>query len=99
MPAKPLVEAVDGASGELISMRVTRLQAAGLAVIGLGASIAPLDFAVNIAFPAITAAFALETRAIRWVAVCYVLIKQRTTRRSPYARCGTIVLLRRLAVS
>ena len=74
MPAKPLVEAVDGASGELISMRVTRLQAAGLAVIGLGASIAPLDFAVNIAFPAITAAFALETRAIRWVAVCYVLV-------------------------
>ena len=54
-------------------MRATRLQAAGLAVIGLGASIAPLDFSVNIAFPAITAAFGLETRAIRWVAVCYVL--------------------------
>ena len=46
---------------------------AGLAVIGLGASIAPLDFSVNIAFPAITAAFGLETRGIRWVAVCYVL--------------------------
>lgn len=42
-------------------------------VVGLGASVAPLDFAVNIAFPAITAAFALETRAIRWVAVSYVL--------------------------
>jgi MFS family permease len=42
-------------------------------VVGLGASVAPLDFAVNIAFPAITAAFGLETRAIRWVAVCYVL--------------------------
>ena len=54
-------------------MRATHLQAAGLAVIGLGASIAPLDFSVNIAFPAITAAFELETRAIRWVAVCYVL--------------------------
>ena len=50
-----------------------RLQAAGLAIVGLGASIAPLDFSVNIAFPAITAAFGLETRAIRWVAVCYVL--------------------------
>ena len=46
---------------------------AGLAVIGLGASIAPLDFSVNIAFPAITAAFGLETRGIRWVAVSYVL--------------------------
>ena len=46
---------------------------AGLAIVGLGASIAPLDFSVNVAFPAITAAFALETSAIRWVAVCYVL--------------------------
>ena len=50
---------------------VTRLQSAGLAIVGLGASIAPLDFSVNIAFPAITAAFGLETRAIRWVAACY----------------------------
>lgn len=45
----------------------------GLAVIGLGASIVPLDFAVNVAFPAITEAFAIPTHAIRWVAVCYVL--------------------------
>ena len=45
----------------------------GLLVVGFGASLAPLDFAVNIAFPAITDAFALETRAIRWVAICYVL--------------------------
>jgi MFS family permease len=44
-----------------------------LLVVGLGASIAPLDFAVNIAFPAITDAFSLPTEAIRWVAVCYVL--------------------------
>ncbi len=42
-------------------------------MVGLGASIAPLDFSVNVAFPAITAAFALETREIRWVAVSYVL--------------------------
>jgi MFS family permease len=41
--------------------------------VGLGASIAPLDFAVNIAFPAITQAFALQTASIRWVAVSYVL--------------------------
>ncbi|MBL8381683.1 MAG: MFS transporter [Burkholderiales bacterium] len=46
---------------------------AALAIVGLGASIAPLDFSVNVAFPAITRAFALDTRAIRWVAVCYVL--------------------------
>lgn len=44
-----------------------------LAVVGLGASIGPLDFAVNVAFPAITEAFSLPTHAIRWVAVCYVL--------------------------
>ncbi len=44
-----------------------------LLVVGLGASVAPLDFAVNMAFPAITAAFSLPTHAIRWVAVCYVL--------------------------
>jgi MFS family permease len=46
---------------------------AGLVVVGLGASAAPLDFAVNIAFPAITDAFGLDARGIRWVAVCYVL--------------------------
>lgn len=51
-----------------------RASLAALAAVGLGASIAPLDFAVNIAFPAITTAFEIETRAIRWVAVCYVLV-------------------------
>jgi MFS family permease len=45
----------------------------GFAIVGLGASIAPLDFAVNLAFPAITEAFALSTSDIRWVAVCYVI--------------------------
>lgn len=45
----------------------------GLAVVGLGASIGPLDFSVTVAFPAITAAFALQTSDIRWVAVCYVI--------------------------
>ena len=46
---------------------------AGLAVVGLGASLAAMDLAVNVAFPSITAAFALETREIRWLVVCYVL--------------------------
>ena len=46
---------------------------AGLVVIGLGASLAAMDLAVNVAFPAITVAFALETPAIRWLVICYVL--------------------------
>lgn len=46
---------------------------AGLAVVGLGASLAAMDLAVNVAFPSITAAFALETEEIRWIVVCYVL--------------------------
>ena len=58
----------------MIAPALARSPGTGLAVIGLGASIAPLDFSVNVAFPAITAAFALETSAIRWVAVCYVLV-------------------------
>ena len=45
----------------------------GLAVVSLGASLATMDLAVNVAFPSITAAFALETRSIRWVVICYVL--------------------------
>ena len=68
-----LVVAPDRASVILSPQPISRLQLAGLAIIGLGASIAPLDFSVNIAFPAIAAAFALETREIRWVAVSYVL--------------------------
>ncbi len=46
---------------------------AGLAVVGLGVSLAAMDLAVNVAFPSITAAFALETDEIRWLVVCYVL--------------------------
>lgn len=45
----------------------------GLFVVSLGASLATMDVAVNVAFPAITAAFALDTRAIRWVVVYYVV--------------------------
>ncbi|WP_295551033.1 MFS transporter [Limnohabitans sp. Rim8] len=52
---------------------VARLPWLGFAVVGCGASIAPLDFAVNMAFPAMTEAFALATADIRWVAVCYVV--------------------------
>jgi MFS family permease len=45
----------------------------GLLAIGLGVSIAPMDFAVNVALPAITAAFTLDVPGIRWVVVCYVI--------------------------
>jgi MFS family permease len=44
-----------------------------LIAIGLGAAIAPMDFAVNVAFPAISEAFALNVAAIRWVVICYVV--------------------------
>ncbi|MGQ4808544.1 Riboflavin transporter RibZ [Candidatus Entotheonellaceae bacterium PAL068K] len=44
-----------------------------LASISLGAAIGPLDSAVNIAFPAISAAFNLPLAAIQWVIICYVL--------------------------
>lgn len=44
-----------------------------LLIVGLGASIAPLDFSVNVAFPAITRAFDLDTQAIRWIPLSYVL--------------------------
>ena len=52
---------------------IARAPLIGLAVVGLGASIGPLDFSVTVAFPAITRAFALQTSDIRWVAVWYVL--------------------------
>ena len=45
----------------------------GLLVVGLGTVVAPLDTAVNIAFPSITRAFALEVEDIRWVVIAYVL--------------------------
>jgi MFS family permease len=46
---------------------------AGLLAVGLGTIAAPLDTAVNIAFPSITRAFGLEVEEIRWVVIAYVL--------------------------
>jgi hypothetical protein len=46
----------------------------GLAIVGLGASLAPLDIAVNVALPAITAHFRLEIGDVQWLIVCYVLV-------------------------
>ncbi len=44
-----------------------------LAPITLGTLIVPLDSAVNVAFPAIAAAFGLAVPEIQWVVICYVL--------------------------
>src|SRR5499426_3678397 len=45
----------------------------GLFVVGLGTLVAPLDTAVNIAFPPITRGFGLNLEDIRWVVIAYVL--------------------------
>lgn len=44
-----------------------------LAPIFLGTAIVPLDSSVNVAFPAIAAAFGLAVPQIQWVVICYVL--------------------------
>ena len=46
---------------------------AGLGVVFLGTLLAPLDTAVNLAFPHITGAFNQPLDAIQWVVICYVL--------------------------
>jgi MFS family permease len=45
----------------------------GLLVVALGTIAAPLDTAVNIAMPSITAAFGLALADIRWIVIAYVL--------------------------
>lgn len=47
--------------------------AVGMVIISCGAMLGPLDSAVNIAFPAITAAFGLRVSDIQWVVIFYVL--------------------------
>ena len=44
-----------------------------LLLVGLGTSVVPLDTAVNISFPDITASFGLPIQTIQWVVICYVL--------------------------
>jgi len=41
--------------------------------VALGTLVVPLDSAVNVAFPAIAAAFGLTVPEIQWVVICYVL--------------------------
>ena len=54
-------------------LRHVLLNIIALVIIGLGASIAPLDFSVNVAFPAISEAFSLPTKSILWIPFSYVL--------------------------
>ncbi len=54
-------------------MPVTARSYLGLLVLGLGTLVAPLDSAVNIAFPRITGDFGVPLADIRWVIICYVL--------------------------
>ncbi len=51
----------------------TARPAVALAVVLLSMLVAPLDSAVNAAFPAITAAFGLEVAAIQWIVIAYML--------------------------
>jgi MFS family permease len=44
-----------------------------IVLVGLGASVVPLDTAVNIGFPDITRSFGLPIQMIQWVVICYVL--------------------------
>src|SRR5262249_42540619 len=46
----------------------------GLAIVGLGASLAPLDIAVNVALPDITGHFRLALGDVQWLVICYVLV-------------------------
>ncbi len=48
--------------------------ALGLVIVGLGASLAPLDIAVNVALPAITSHFRLALGDVQWLVICYVLV-------------------------
>jgi len=53
--------------------RVRLPRAVALIIVLAGAIVAPLDTAVNVAFPAITDAFGLELPAIRWIVILYML--------------------------
>ena len=54
-------------------MSAARRPLVGLLIVGLGTGPAALDTSVNIAFPSMTASFAIELGSIQWVVVCYML--------------------------
>ena len=70
---------------------------AALLVVCLGTLSAPLDSAVNIAFPSITAAFGLEQAGIRWVIIAYVLTYASLT--LAFGKLGDLLGYRRVFVA
>lgn len=56
-----------------------RRRNAGLAIVCAGSLLAPLDTAVNVAFPSITAAFALALRDIQWIVIAFVVAQSLLT--------------------
>ncbi|MEZ5650465.1 MAG: MFS transporter [Burkholderiaceae bacterium] len=47
----------------------------GLLALGLGTSVAPLDTLVNVAFPALSDAFAITVNEIQWVIIPFALVQ------------------------
>ena len=74
-----------------------RRSLAALLVVCLGTLSAPLDSAVNIAFPSITAAFGLEQAGIRWVIIAYVLTYASLT--LVFGKLGDLLGYRRVFVA
>src|SRR5436190_18321253 len=66
----------------------------GLLIVGLGIIAAPLDTAVNIAFPSITQAFDLQVQDIRWVVIADVLTY--ASRMLVFGRLGDLLGYRRI---
>lgn len=74
-----------------------RRSLAALLVVCLGTLAAPLDSAVNIAFPSITAAFGLPQSGIRWVIIAYVLTYASLT--LAFGKLGDLLGYRRVFVT
>jgi MFS family permease len=68
-----------------------------LLIVGLGTLSVPLDSAVNIDFPAITAHFALPIPMIQWIVIAYVLTQ--TSLMLAFGRIGDIVGYRRVFIA
>lgn len=66
-------ESPAGISGSAASATSEARRWGILGIVGLGVAVGPLDSSVNIAFPAITAAFGIAVTTIQWVVICYVL--------------------------
>lgn len=74
-----------------------RRSLAALLVVCLGTISAPLDSAVNIAFPRITEAFGLPQSGIRWVIIAYVLTYASLT--LAFGKLGDLFGYRRVFVA